>query len=228
MIFGLLLLLAVASVNGASPTPEQLVTQIKAAYAEVEAEHAKLPPPANISEKLIRLGKLDQAGRMAFMKLDLSTFPEADRPSVQHQIFAEIGRHDLRHQNELKTLMPSEGWFRLSVYGKEAARAAFLIVQHAVNDQELMRNTLARLEKFVAEGEAEGQAYAMLYDRIALEFDHRPQRYGTQVKCISGQWQPNELEDPTNVNERRKSIGMTQTIEQYLQMFDNNQCTGTV
>lgn len=151
MIFGLLLFLAIASANPAPSAPEQLVAQIKAAYAEVEAENAKLPPPANISEKLIRLGKLDQAGRMAYMKLDLSTLPEADRASVQHQIFAEIGRHDLRYQNELKTLMPSEGWFRLSVYGKEAARAAFLIVQHAVNDQELMRNTLVRLEKLVAE-----------------------------------------------------------------------------
>jgi hypothetical protein len=223
MIFALSILLAVSSTHSAPPA-EQLVRQIEQAYKDVEAENAKLPPATTVAEKLIRLGKLDQAGRMAYMKFDLSAFPESSRASVRHQIFAEIGRHDLQFQNELKALLPAEGWFRTSVYGKEAARAAFLIVQHAVNDQELMRNTLVRLEKLVAEGEAEGQAYAMLYDRIALEFDHRPQRYGTQVKCISGQWQPNDLEDPASVNERRKSIGMNQTVEQYLEMFDNSQC----
>ena len=43
----------------------------------------------------------------------------------------------------------------------------------------------------------------MLYDRVAMTFDKKPQRYGTQVNCVDGRWQPTDLEAPDAVNARR-------------------------
>lgn len=135
-----------------------------------------------------------------------------------------MSAHDQKYQNELQRLIPADGWFRISVYGKEAARSAFLVVQHAVNDMSLMRRVLKRLGELSREGDAEGQLYAMMYDRISLEFDGKPQLYGTQVKCEAGRWNAYNLHEKDDVNARRKSIGMKQTLEEYLAMFDNSQC----
>lgn len=221
--FGFLLQAAAVAVNP-SPSLEDFQRQIRDAYVAVEAEQRKMPPPANVSEQLIRLGAEDQAGRTAFQKLDFSAVPEGQRAAWRAAIFNEIGLHDQVCQKALKKLIPADGWFKISVYGKEAARSAFLIVQHAVNDKDFMRSVLAKLGELAREGEAEGQFYAMMYDRISLQFDQKPQLYGTQVACKDRRWQPTNLFEADKVNERRKAIGMTQTLEQYLTMFDDAQC----
>lgn len=224
LAFGLLIQ-ATISVANPSPSLTGFQQQIRDAYVAVEAAQSKKPPAKDASEQLIRLGERDQAGRIAYQQLDFSQVPENQRTAWRTAIFSEITRHDKIYQDELKSLIPAEGWFKLSVYGKEASRAAFLIVQHAVNDTTFMKSVLQKLEKFVQQGEAEGQLYAMMYDRVALEFDQKPQLYGTQVKCDDGKWGAYNLLEPEKIDERRKSIGMTQTYQQYLAMFDNSKCS---
>jgi hypothetical protein len=121
-------------------------------------------------------------------------------------------------------MMPATGWFTRSKYGKRASDAAFLIVQHAVNDPDLMRDGLKRMTPFVGTGEIDDQQYALLYDRISLQFDYKPQRYGSQVVCRAGTWQPDTLEDPDHVDERRKAVGMRQTEAEYLKYFGKMPC----
>ena len=82
-----------------------------------------------------------------------------------------------------------------------------------------MRMVLGKLTEYVRTGEADGQSYALLYDRVALEFDNKPQRYGSQLKCINGVMTPHNLEDPDNVDRRRARIGMKQTMKEYLALF---------
>jgi hypothetical protein len=226
-MFNVLLWLAITApllAGALSPEANKAITSVAAAYEQVEAEQSKLPPATNDRERLERLVELDQAGRTAFEGPAWSAVSKAEYPIARSSAFDIITKHDLADQAALKAMLPAEGWFRTSKYGPKATFAAFVIVQHAVNDPDLMRSTLAKMKPLIVQGEVRGPDYALLFDRVALEFDHKPQKYGSQIGCKDGRPQPRDLEDPATVNERRKSIGFKDTEEEYLQNFKNMRC----
>ena len=206
------------------PNAASMVAAVRDSYVRVETEQAKLPKATTVSEKLERLLERDQAGRSGMGTIDVGSLPEAERPAAYEAIGNEIHRHDLEDQETLKSLIPADGWFKESIYGEKATKAAFLVVQHAVNDPPLMRRTLQKLGEYVPQGEAKGQMYALMYDRVALEFDQKPQRYGSQVGCEGGVWKPKDLEDPEHVDERRAQMGMKETEAVYLKRFADSPC----
>jgi hypothetical protein len=120
-------------------------------------------------------------------------------------------------------MLPKQGWFKKSQIGDKAETAAFLIVQHTVTDPDLMHATLPKIEAAAKQGEADGGQYALMYDRIALEFDHKKQRYGSQVECIEGKWAPLDLEDPEHLDERRRSMRLPPEAD-YLAGFATLPC----
>jgi len=207
-----------------SPHAQALIAPIHEAYAEVEAAQAKLPSPASDSERLERMFDLDQAGRAVIVHIDFSTLSPDERPAAQGAAWADINARDLADQKALTAMMPVTGWFTSPPYSGKAVDAAFLIVQHAGNDPDLMRGVLKRMEPLVKTGQARGESYALLYDRVSLNFDHKPQRYGSQVECKAGRWQPQNLEDPDHVDARRKAMGMMWTEAEYLKTFADYPC----
>jgi hypothetical protein len=202
-----------------------LTAPVHDALAKVDADQEALAPPASDRERLERMFDVDQAGRQAAQDIDVAQLPKVQQAAAQTMMWEdEINWRDRRNQKELKAMMPATGWFTRSKYGKRASDAAFLIVQHAVNDPDLMRDGLKRMTPFVGTGEIDDQQYALLYDRISLQFDYKPQRYGSQVVCRAGTWQPDTLEDPDHVDERRKAVGMRQTEAEYLKYFEKMPC----
>jgi hypothetical protein len=228
MIMYLLVAFAAAAASS-TPAPlsrqaQALIEPVHQAYEQVEADQARLPPPRTTSDKLERLYARDQAAREALVKIDVSVLPEDQRSAAWAAMWSEINAHDLTDQEALKSLIPADGWFKRSIYGDKAATAAFLIVQHAVNDPALMRQTLEKLGEYTSVGEAKGGQYALMYDRVALEFDQKPQRYGTQVSCVNGAWTPTNLEDPSDVDKRRKAVGLSESETDYLKHFVDRPC----
>jgi hypothetical protein len=195
------------------------VQKVYDAYRDVALRQAALPPAKDDAEKLVRLQELDQAGRDAYGAVDFNALPEKERTIVSAAIFQEITAHDIDDQQALKAMLPAKGWFTLSAYGAPAAKAAFLIVQHAVNDPDLMKTVLARMEPLLAKKEVDGEAYALLYDRVSLQFLKRPQRYGSQVQCQHGKAVVMTLEDPAHVDDRRKAIGLTMAESDYIALI---------
>jgi hypothetical protein len=223
---GLCVLLAATAASAdtaLSPEAAALIAPVHEAYAQVEKEQAALPPAMSDRERLERLDDLDQAGRVAEMKIDFTPLPQDQKSLAETALWEEIGAHDLADQEALKTMIPPEGWFRRSEVGKKAAFAAFLIVQHATNDPELMRATLPKIETMVKLGEADGGQYALLYDRIAVMFENKPQRYGSQMHCVGGKWVPQPLEDPEHLDELRASVGLS-TEAEYVRYFEHRSC----
>ncbi|MES2861095.1 MAG: DUF6624 domain-containing protein [Pseudomonadota bacterium] len=212
------LLFAAAILAQTQPLSPEIQARIAPVTQAIEAEVARqnaLPAPANDRETLERMGQLDQVGRRVAVTVDLSDLAGAEREAAQNALWAPVEAMDHRLADQLLTMVPAEGWFYQSVYGEPAARAAFLIVQHA--DADLQRRFLPVLETLVATGEVEGSSYALMYDRLALD-EGRPQRYGTQMKCRGGRWviDSDNLEDPENVEARRESIGfLGLTLAQY-------------
>lgn len=191
--------------------------------ADIAAEHAaiaKLPPAANDSERLVRMMRIEQAGREALDKVDdgVAALSEADRRRAWTAIWQPLIAEDKANQKALLAMVPPEGWFYKSKYGPEAARAAFLIVQHG--DLEMWRRFVPVLEPLVAKGEVDGQSYGLMYDRLALS-EGRLQRYGSQMLCKNGKLVADKLEDPATVDERRKAMGFKQTLAEYEAFFAN-------
>lgn len=223
MLSALLLVISLAGQSPPAANVQELIAPVRDAYAQVEARHSKLPPSQDDKDKLERLLELDQAGRAAISKMALSTLTPDDRKAAIQAAMKEIEKHDLKSQIVLKDILARDGWIVESKYGENAAKSAFLIVQHATNDPAFMRRSLEMIKHALDLKQVRPNAYALLADRIALAFDGKPQIYGTQVDCRSGTWAPFDVLDPANLDVRRQQIGL-KTEAEYLKNFADEPC----
>lgn len=133
-------------------------------------------------------------------------------------------RTDADNTTWLKAEVAANGWFLISTAGQAASSAAWLMAQHADHDRDFQRHVLAILEPLVATGETSHANYAYLWDRVAVG-EGRPQRYGTQGRCVAAnRWEPNTLEDPSRVEALRTEADIG-TLEQY-QTRMHTHCAG--
>ena len=115
--------------------------------------------------------------------------------------------HD-RNAARLTEVIGRHGWPGRGLVGDDAARAAWLVLQHAIGHPDLQRKGLVLLREAVARGDVPAVEAAMLEDRIAF-FEGRPQRYGTQFGWDEdGELNPLPIEDEATVDERRRSVGL--------------------
>ena len=115
--------------------------------------------------------------------------------------------HDA-HAERLNKILDSLGWPGLSQVGREAAEAAWLIVQHAIAQPAFQRRALELLRAAVQRADAAALKAAMLEDRIRT-LEGGLQRYGTQFDWdAAGQLSPLPIEDPAGVDARRAEIGL--------------------
>ena len=201
-----------------SPQARALIAPVAAAITAEDIRQAALPPPADVRERLERMGRLDQVGRQASMEVDVSVLPESERLAAARALWAPIAAMDERLLSELLPLVPEDGWFTRREYGERGSKVAFLIIQHSNVEQ--WRRFLPILEPLALTGEIDGQDYGLMYDRLAIN-EGRPQRYGTQMTCKAGKlvvdWE--HIEDPANADARRKALGIPRTLAEYETMF---------
>lgn len=113
----------------------------------------------------------------------------------------------------LKAVLARIGWFDISKFGEDASQAAWLLVQHSDHDRAWQERVLVDLERRVARGDMQARYYAYLSDRVATNAK-RPQRYGTQGRCVGpGDWQPFETADPEGLDARRAALGLDPIAE---------------
>jgi hypothetical protein len=118
----------------------------------------------------------------------------------------------------MKVIIQQHGWPGRSLVGYDGAHAAWLLVQHADADAEFQTRCLGLVKVAVAQGEAAAKDWAYLIDRVRVS-RQQPQVYGTQFKqSADGGFQPHPIEDPTHVDERRKSVGLGSLAEYEQQM----------
>ena len=176
----------------------------------VEARQAKQGPPKSVADRLVRLGDIDQAGRNVMQMIDLTPLPASERDEASNAAWNEINAHDAADRAALEALLPSEGWFTISGYGKAASEAAWSVVQHQTNDPAFMAAMLKRMDRPARRHDVDPHDYALLSDRVAM-LDHQAQTYGSQFTCVDHHWTLYELQDPQHVEQRRKALGLTET-----------------
>ncbi len=118
-----------------------------------------------------------------------------------------------RNAQRLRRIIESVGWPGSDLVGSDGAEAAWLILQHAISEPDLLRGALPALKAAAREGRADPAHAAMLEDRIRF-FEGRPQRYGTQLDWdAEGNLSPGEVEDPETLAERRLAVGLPPLAE---------------
>jgi hypothetical protein len=154
---------------------------------------------------------------------ELVALAEGDQ-SVRNELAADgsLGLHGYHPRMEavhkenaarLGVIIEQYGWPGLTLVGEEGARAAWLIVQHAIGNPPFMRQCLSLLKQAVSNGEAVPWQGAMLEDRIRM-YEGKPQIYGSQFQPDeNGQLNPYQIEKPESVNDRRLAVGLN-TIEE--------------
>ena len=119
-----------------------------------------------------------------------------------------------RNARRLRRIIESVGWPGADLVGSDGAEAAWLILQHAIAEPDLLRRALPLLQAAAREKRASPRHAALLEDRIRF-FEGRPQRYGTQFDWdAEGNLSPGAVEDPQRLDERRRAIGLPPLAEQ--------------
>jgi hypothetical protein len=120
--------------------------------------------------------------------------------------------HDV-HASRLASMFEQWGWPGEPQVGADGAKAAWLIVQHAIAQPQIQRRALEALRTAAARGDVPQLQPAMLDDRIRT-LEGRPQRYGTQFDWdAEGMLSPLPIDDPGRVDDRRRGLGLGSLAE---------------
>lgn len=151
-----------------------------------------------IADELIAMADLDQTVREELLASGVLFDGYHPRMAAVHETNAA----------RLQAIIAQIGWPTERLVGEAAAKAAWLIVQHAISKPEFQRACLALLAEAAREQMVPLWQPAMLEDRIRV-FEGLPQRYGTQLKPdAQGNLQPHAIEEPEAVDQRRRAVGL--------------------
>ena len=176
----------------------------------VLAHDAKDPVLAELFHRVA----LDQFGRSdAVAQASRAGWAVGLSPAANAYVFTVAASRDLCGVDEANTAwlekqIDAHGWFKRSVYGQDAAGAAFLLTQHADLNKPFQKKVLAMMEPLLAVGDVRPQDYALLFDRVAVG-EGRPQRYGSQGACTGpGLWTEKPVEDAATLDQARAKVGL--------------------
>lgn len=134
-------------------------------------------------------------------------------------LFAELVAVDSANTAWLREAVALRGWPSRDAVGKEAANAAFLLVQHADRDTAFQAAMLPELEAAYRRGQADGQSVALLTDRLAVARG-APQVYGSQVRITDGRMVLAPVADSAGLDARRAAMGLP-PMREYLRVLDS-------
>ena len=168
------------------------------------------------------------AATLDALAVELIAMAEEDQ-RVRGELLAEgvlfNGYHprmaEVHHRNavRLAAIMKEMGWPGRSVVAREAADAAWLVLQHSIGNPAVMRRGLELLRS-AAPSEVDPIQLAMLEDRVRT-LSGLPQIYGTQFDWDErGEMQPRPIEDAAHVDERRAAIGLPPLAEKLAEVRD--------
>ncbi|MEN9440444.1 MAG: hypothetical protein RLZ33_520 [Bacteroidota bacterium] len=120
----------------------------------------------------------------------------------------------------LKKITDTYGFPGYTLVGEDFSDSFWNLVQHQDNHLEYQKEVLALMKIEVDKKNASGSYYAYLTDRVLVN-SNEEQEFGTQMRINEAgtSYEPKPVIDPTNLNTRRASVGLT-TIEEYIQLMN--------
>ncbi len=141
-----------------------------------------------------------------------------DGSPVVDSIIKRMRYTDSIHLVFITKILDEKGWVGKDKIGGLANNTFFVIIQHS--DLKTQQKYLPMMRTAVKEGKTEARWLALLEDRVALG-EGRKQIYGSQIyfnkKTNKSYVAP--LDDPDNVDKRRKEVGLD-PLSHYLKQMD--------
>jgi hypothetical protein len=176
---------------------------------EAAAGVVELP---ELRAELLAMREKDQAVRQELMQVVREA--DGDTSAIPITLVLRMKQLDATHLARLKEIVDAHGWPANSMVGEDGANAAWLLIQHADRSEiDFMERSLRMIEAAWEAGEADGQHYAYLVDRLRM-YRGEPQIYGTQSDVEDGEVVVWEIEDEETVDERRATVGLPPLAEQ--------------
>ncbi|WMD09575.1 DUF6624 domain-containing protein [Streptomyces sp. FXY-T5] len=161
---------------------------------------------------------------VAALAMELEDMAEADHRSAVRANSDDPAeqlawrRLTARHGDRLGEIMDEFGWPTAELVGEVAARAAWLIAQHADRQLDVQRRALHLMQQEVSAGSASPRELAFLCDRTLVN-EGRKQVYGTQIAGVKdGVPIPWPCEEPERMNELRAEVGI-EPFDEYVAKF---------
>jgi hypothetical protein len=188
------------------------------------ADDRPTPPPVKepkLRTELLSRSGTDQEARRALIRWMQANGSNgvvpADLPKEKKdehdKLSATLKEVDANNTKWLKSVIEKHGWPTNSLVGKDAANAAWLLVQHADADPKFQRQCLDLMAK-APKDEVSQTNLAYLTDRVLLA-EGKKQLYATQLTSADGKWVPRPLEDAANVDKRRSEVGLP-PLDEYI------------
>ncbi len=149
-----------------------------------------------LSIRIIEMAQKDQ-------ELRLRAFKEQWPPKKR----LKIREVDLKHCAAMKRIISDYGWPTISMVGKKAAHAAWLLIQHADEDPVFQQTCLKMMQLALRKDEFFPEDVAHLTDRILFNLGKK-QKFGTQFRLHNGVREPYPILNPKDVDKRRVAYGL--------------------
>lgn len=170
-----------------------------------------------LQNELLAIFKDDQDIRHQY--IDSSKKYGFKNPIVDSLARVMVYNDSINLQKIIKVL-DTKGWVGRDKVGPLANQTLFLVIQHA--DIKTQQKYLPMMREAVKNGNAMGSSLALLEDRVALR-EGKKQIYGSQVgrNTKTNEYYVLPLEDPDNVDNRRREVGL-QPISEYVKNWEIN------
>ena len=210
--------------KGQNKFETELEASVKKHWTLAKYEKSEDKTIAHVQAEMATHWVNDQAARRVYIasKTDDKTGADYWTRSLTR---AHTSKMDAQSTEFMKNLLNKYDWIDRNRFGDRVSMAAWLLVQHADAHVELQSLALSRMEPYLKTGGVSKSNYAFLWDRVAVNSGEK-QRYGTQPtwECTAeGKLTLQPLEDPDNVNARRKTMGLG-SVEDGLEDMARNVC----
>jgi hypothetical protein len=162
-----------------------------------------------LQSELDAMAASDQTARNAYIQSGMKAGSPQDRA---------IASVDAANLKRLKAIFAANGFPDHTMVGRSGVQSAWLLVQHAISDKAFMAKALNQAKPLMLKGDLPRSDYALLTDRVRL-MEGKPQVYGSQLAGKPGHYHPDNLEDPSHVDQRRARMGM-QSLASYIKNFN--------
>lgn len=180
---------------------------------------------SKVQQEIINLAIADAAVRTTWGKLnfngDQGTHAEQWARIEAVELMSEIDEQSASYMDDI---LNREGWPTTSKFGEDISFLSWGLIQHADHRPELQKKALEAAELLLENGEFSKTEYAYLVDRVAVNTGER-QIYGTQStgKCIDGSPEMRPMIDLSQLDERRKNMGLN-AHHDYLVQLSRSVC----
>ncbi|MCE3278422.1 MAG: hypothetical protein K0S44_613 [Bacteroidetes bacterium] len=157
-----------------------------------------------IIQQLLRIDELDQRYRNQMGSVQSRYGGDSKE---MKELYKAMKSADSLNLIKVEYILSKYGWLGVNEIGSQCNTTLFMVIQHS--DQPHQEKYLPIMRLAVKNGKAQAHHLALLEDRILLQ-QGKKQIYGSQLSwnLKTNQYYLAPLEDPDNVDKRRKEAGL--------------------